>query len=138
MKNNFLSNLKKFYSRLNASKFDKYQNIINKINDFKIAEKNLKPKRQINNSVSLITSFQNSKQFKNLVKKISKFNNKIKVSKANKFAENFLTFKNSLKVGDFIAQFNDRVNSYKLFNRSKDNNPVKKNDKYNQKIGIIF
>ena len=153
MKINFLSKLKRFYALTKISKLNRYKKIIDKINQFKIIESQQKILKKGKKSKSLITKIVNLKFFNNLNKKIFKLENKKRKKdknlnkktkkKTNKITHqkieifNFSLFKNALNSYKVPKIFH-QIKKYKLFERNLDKGLIKKNDKYNQKIGIIF
>ena len=153
MKINFLSKLKRFYALTKISKLNRYKKIIDKINQFKIIESQQKILKKGKKSKSLITKIVNLKFFNNLNKKIFKLENKQRKKdknlnkktkkKTNKITHqkieifNFSLFKNALNSYKVPKIFH-QIKKYKLFERNLDKGLIKKNDKYNQKIGIIF
>ena len=130
----------------NITKFERYKNLIEKFNQFKKDEFDLDTKktRKSKNKkgkVSIIHKFKKSKKY---TKFISKINAIIDINLKSKIKNkiNTLIGKNSnIKLNKIsLNKFNlfDKFKIHKLFYLNKNKKPKKIDNKYSQKIGIIF
>ena len=130
----------------NISKFERYKNLIEKLNQFKKDDLNLESKKTRKSKikkgkVSIIHKVKKSKKYKKLISKINELTD-INLESKIKNKINTLFSKNSrIKLNKIsLNKFNvlDKLKSHKLFSLNKIKKRKTINNKYSQKIGIIF
>ena len=143
MKINFLSKIKEFYDFKKISNSNKYKKIIDLINNLNINEKNNKKFKKNSKSLSEIKKLKNLKFSGKLKSGISELKKKFSFPKIdltrqkNKSQSDFLFLKNLINSEKFKIIF-DQIKKYEVFTKKSSANNIKKSDKYNQKIGVIF
>ena len=143
MKINFLSKIKEFYDFKKISNSNKYKKIIDLINNLNIDEKNNKKFKNNSKSLSEIEKIKNLKLFGKLNSGISEFKKKFSFPKTdlvrqkNKSQSDFMFLKNLINFEKLKIIF-DQIKKYEVFTKKSSANNIKKSDKYNQKIGVIF
>ena len=130
----------------NISKFERYKNLIKKFNQFKKDELVLESKKRRKSknkkgNLSIIHKVKKSKKYTKFIRKINELTD-INLKSKIKNKINTLISKNSnLKLNKIsLNKFNlfDKLKSHKFFYLNKNKKPKKINNKYSQKIGIIF
>jgi len=130
----------------NISKFERYKNLIAKFNQFKKDELVLESKKSRKSKnkkgkVSIIHNVKKSKKYKKFISKINGISD-LNLNSEIKNIVNTLINKNyNLKLNkNFLNKYNlfEKLVSHKLFYINRNKKPKKINNKYSQKIGIIF
>ena len=143
MKINFLLKIKEFYDFKKISNSNKYKKLIDLINNLNLDEKNNKKSKKSSSSLSVMRKIKNLRISSNLKSGIFEFKKKFSFTKIdlqrikNKTQDNFLFLKNLINFVKLKTIF-DQIKKYEVFTKKSSANNIKKSDKYNQKIGVIF